>query len=77
MKATKPGMITLVDRTLLRYREDGKPALSFIIILYPPSETNTVTVNMTSTQKAFDSIKDKEYEFVEQCFPPYLPKVVE
>ena len=76
MKATKPGMLTTVDGTLLKYREDGNPPQSFSVFFYPPSEKNTVTASISATVKAFEIIKNKEYEFVEQCFPHYFPKVM-
>ena len=76
MKATKPGMLTFVDRTLLRYREDGKPPQSFYVSFYPLSEKNTITASIGATPKAFESIQNKEYEFLEQSLPHYFPKVM-
>ena len=75
MKATRPGFLAFMDPTLLRYREDGKPTQSFSVLFYPMSEKNTVTAIMASTPKGFDSIRNKEHEFLEQCFPRYFPKV--
>ena len=76
MKATKPGMLTFVDKSFLKYREDGKPPQSFFVIFYPLSEKNTVSAIVGATPKAFDSIKNKEYEFLEQSLPHYFPKVM-
>ena len=75
MKATQPGFLAFMDRTLLGYREDGKPPQAFFVAFYPLSEKNTVTANIVATPKGFDSIRNKEYEFLEKRFPHYFPKV--